>query len=271
MENFFNLLKNIVLASETFDKIIILGKGSTVTSIDPSTYKNSFIININDSERIQKGNLCLFKNAWVLESLNENGFQAQNYVTVNETMVNANFAKDKFNFVDYNNISFESFDSLISDFNSRDFYLSDFLVLSALKVAYLISQIKNKNLKSVYASYITICRFILVPTLGSYCCAPSSAAPAPFFIHLLPPPLLHDDDDDNNDNDETKRPCADDRSTDYNRVNRCTHKTIHSKYSSQVVLTHGVIYLCCRHYLVGSKRRCLGIYIRSRPRLHSCN
>lgn len=147
MENFFNQLKNIVLASETFDKIIILGKGSTVTSIDPSTYKNSFIININDSERIQKGNLCLFKNAWVLESLNENSFQAQNYVTVNETMVNTNFAKDKFCFVDYNNISFESFDSLISDFNSRDFYLSDFLVLSALKVAYLISQIKNKNLK----------------------------------------------------------------------------------------------------------------------------
>ena len=45
------------------------------------------------------------------------------------------------------NISFERFDRLISDFNSRDFYLSDFLVLSALKVAYLISQIKNKNLK----------------------------------------------------------------------------------------------------------------------------
>ncbi len=145
MENFFNQLKDIVLASETFGKIIILGKGSSVKSIDSATYENSFIININDSERIKKGNLCLFTKPWVMESLEESGFEAQNYVTVRETIVNSHLKQEKFCFVDSNNISFESFDSLISDFNSRDFYLSDFLVLSALKVAYLISQIKNKN------------------------------------------------------------------------------------------------------------------------------
>ena len=57
------------------------------------------------------------------------------------------YPNEKFFFVDYNNISFESFDRLITDFYTRDFCLSDFLILSAIKVAYLISQIKTKNLK----------------------------------------------------------------------------------------------------------------------------
>ena len=57
------------------------------------------------------------------------------------------YPNEKFFFVDYNNISFESFDRLITDFYTRDFCLTDFLILSAIKVAYLISQIKNKNLQ----------------------------------------------------------------------------------------------------------------------------
>jgi N-acetylneuraminate synthase len=147
MESFFNQLKNIVSASEAFDRIIIIGKGNSVTSIDSSSFENSFIINLNDSEKIHRGNLCLFRSKWVTKSLEENGYQASNYVTVKDTMDNLAYPKEKFNFVQYSNVSFESFDRLISNFSSREFYLSDFLVLSALKVANLISQIKNKNLK----------------------------------------------------------------------------------------------------------------------------
>lgn len=147
MASFFNQLKNIVSASETFDKIIILGKGNSVKDIDPSTYESSFIINLNDSEKIKTGHLCLFHNKWVTDSLAESGYNASSYVTIEDATIGASFPKEKFLFVDYKNVSFESFDRLVSDFKSRDFYLSDFLVLSALKLAFLISQIRNKNLK----------------------------------------------------------------------------------------------------------------------------
>lgn len=146
MENFFNQLKSIVSASGTFDRLIILGKGDSVSSIDSSTFENSFIINLNDSEKIFSGDLCLFHNRWVTTSLEENGYKASHYVTILNVMDRLSYPNDKFFFVDYNNISFESFDRLITDFYKRDFFLSDFLLLSALKVAYLISQIKNKNL-----------------------------------------------------------------------------------------------------------------------------
>ena len=72
MENFFNQLKSIVSASGTFDRLIILGKGDSVSSIDSSTFENSFIINLNDSEKIFSGDLCLFHNRWVTTSLEEN-------------------------------------------------------------------------------------------------------------------------------------------------------------------------------------------------------
>lgn len=147
MERFFNQLKNTVSASETFDRIIILGKGNSVSSLDASTYANAFVITLNDSERIHRGNLCMFHNRWVTKSLSENGYQSEAYVTISDAMNELNYPQDKFTFVDFNNVSFESFDRLITDFNSREFYLSDFLILSALKVANLIAQIKNKKVK----------------------------------------------------------------------------------------------------------------------------
>lgn len=147
MENFFKQLKNIVSTSETFDRIIILGKGSSVKSFPVNSYENCFVININDSERIFSGNLCVFHNKWVTNSLNESGFRAQNYVCTNESVLDVSHPKDKFHFVNYKNTSHESFDRLIGDFHSDEFYLSDFLVLSALKIAYQISKLKIKKLK----------------------------------------------------------------------------------------------------------------------------
>lgn len=147
MGNFFNQLKNIVSASETFDRIVIVGKGNSIQSIDESTYKDAFVITINDSERIRKGDLCLFYNQWVTKSLAENGFQSKFYISSESSVSGYAINKKQFVFVDYHTESFESFERLITDFNSRDFLLSDFLILSALKIANLIGQIKNKQLK----------------------------------------------------------------------------------------------------------------------------
>ncbi len=147
MESFFNQLKNIVLASGTFDRIIIVGKGNSINSMDTSTYNNAFVITLNDSERIHKGNLCLFHSPWVVNSLAKNGFQSDCYITTKSSLKDHPIDQKQFIFVDYHTESFESFERLITDFNSREFNLSDFLILSALKIANLIAQIRNKPIK----------------------------------------------------------------------------------------------------------------------------
>ena len=149
MENFFNHLKNIVSESKTFDRIVIVGKGNSIRQVDQSTFERAFVININDSERIHSGNICLFSNEWVTKSLAENGFKTDYYITCKSAIDEFNVANERFFLVDYQNQSFDSFERLIGDFNSRDFQLSDFLILSALKVSNLIAQIKNKPI-SVY-------------------------------------------------------------------------------------------------------------------------
>ena len=55
--------------------------------------KNSFIINLNDSEKIRKGHLCLFHNRWVTKSLEDNSYQAANYVTIADAMDGLNYAQ----------------------------------------------------------------------------------------------------------------------------------------------------------------------------------
>ncbi|WP_313420150.1 MULTISPECIES: N-acetylneuraminate synthase family protein [Sphingobacterium] len=148
MENFFNQLKNIVSKSETFDRIVIVGKGSSVKDIDRRTFHNAYVINLNDSERIFPGDLCIFYSRWVTKSLFESDFKASYYLTAKSTK-NSDLGIDENRLlkVDFDVQSFESFDKLITDYNSTDFVLSDFLILSVLKISNLIAQIKGVKLK----------------------------------------------------------------------------------------------------------------------------
>lgn len=146
MENFFNQLKNIVSESKTFDKIVIIGKGNSILSIEEHTYDGAFIINLNDSERIHTGNLCLFNSEWVIKSLSKEGFNADFYVAP-RSLKNEIEDPSNFVFVDYFTEQFDSFERLTTDLNSREFWLSDFLILSALKITSLLAQIKNQKLE----------------------------------------------------------------------------------------------------------------------------
>jgi sialic acid synthase SpsE len=153
MENFFNQLKNIVSASETFDKIIVVGKGNSIKQIDPACFTNAFIIHLNDSERIIPGSICIFHSKWVIDSLLENGLRSAHYFTTEAAIEGKQVDRSKFTFVPHQTTSFESFENLVGDLTSRDLVLSDFLILSALKIAYLISQVKNKQLSTYLVGF----------------------------------------------------------------------------------------------------------------------
>ena len=153
MENFSSQLKNIVSQSKTFNKIVIIGKGNSFSEINKSFFKDSFIINLNDSEKLIAGNITIFKNKRVAEELSNNGFKSRYYIYPKSIELLVSIEKERLVRVGDNIENFQNFTSIINDFNSREFCLSDYLFLSAIKIAYLICQIKNKRFKTYLVGF----------------------------------------------------------------------------------------------------------------------
>jgi sialic acid synthase SpsE len=142
MENFFNQIKNIVLQSETSERIVILGKGGSIGNINKESLKKTLVININDSEKIFPGSFALFHSPWVYKSLKENGFKAGCYIT------NVPFISDEELTsieVPYIPINYDGIERTLDLFKNDEFYLTDFLVISAIKLAIIIAKINNNT------------------------------------------------------------------------------------------------------------------------------
>ena len=142
MESFYSQLASIVSKSGTFERIVILGKGGSVAGIDKQGLSNSFVININDSERFFPGIIAIFHSPWVYESIKLNGFKASAYVTNLSVQ-----EKCKVLSAPYKPETFDSAESLMDLFNGDAFYISDFLLLSALKLALLVNQVQQKQVE----------------------------------------------------------------------------------------------------------------------------
>lgn len=140
-DNFYNQIKNIALKFSE-DKIFIIGKGSSIDRINLESIKNSLIININDSEAIIPGEICLFNKEWVPERLSESGFLCSLYLSPFKL-------KDQVNNIccKIHNLNQDSADLIYKRFNEEGFELESVLFLSALKVAKTIATIKGKKQK----------------------------------------------------------------------------------------------------------------------------
>ena len=62
-------------------EICIIGKGGSLDSIDLERVKDTFVININDSEKIHAGEVGVFYHEWVLDYLKEHSAQCDLYLT----------------------------------------------------------------------------------------------------------------------------------------------------------------------------------------------
>jgi N-acetylneuraminate synthase len=146
MENFYNLLKSIVLKLPTdFNKIVVVGKGESINHVHKDALLNSLIININDSELLISGHLSLFYAERVLESFKKNGFKNEVYISSQklDTILPTNTS---FIHVDFNPVTNEGVEHIAVLFEKNNFDLSEFLLLSAVKLAWLINEIsENKN------------------------------------------------------------------------------------------------------------------------------
>lgn len=141
MENFYNQISDIVSALPTFKNIIILGKGGSLNDVNKSALDNAFIININDSERFYPGHIALFHSPWVYQSVRENGFKAQCYITSLDIAYTGKWLR-----VNYLPESYDSIERTMALFNDESLYLTDFLLITAIKITNIIANKLNRKL-----------------------------------------------------------------------------------------------------------------------------
>ena len=70
MVNFSTLEKNIKFKSQ-INKILIIGKGTTIEKLISIDFSKYFVINLNDSHKFYKGEIILINKPWALNDINK--------------------------------------------------------------------------------------------------------------------------------------------------------------------------------------------------------
>ena len=138
-----SILEKIVESKHDKD-IFIIGKGPSIDSIDLSKIQDSIIINLNDSELIVPGDICVFHDIWVEDYFKDHKPQCGLYFSDKE--LDHDVAQINCDFVPYDP---ESAQFLMSRFFSNKIYLEQALIISALRVADEIGRIAKVS-KAVY-------------------------------------------------------------------------------------------------------------------------
>lgn len=138
MENFYTQIKNTV--SKSIDNIFIIGKGSSIDSFDLTKITdNSFVINLNDSERIIPGDIAIFNSEWVIEHLKETNFKAKLYLSPFD-LSNHNITYFQVPLATNNQ---DSQDLFLKRLKSKDLQIENYLFSTALKIADIIASNNN--------------------------------------------------------------------------------------------------------------------------------
>ncbi|MBS4154775.1 N-acetylneuraminate synthase family protein [Cobetia sp. MC34] len=124
--------------------IYILGKGSTIDEFDLGALKDNIIINTNDTELLLPGEICVFHHGWVLDVLEQKGPQAKLYIS-DRSVVGADSSIS----AEYVANNPDNADFLLNRFYSSDIHIESSVLISALKIANLLSKEIGSN-KNVY-------------------------------------------------------------------------------------------------------------------------
>ena len=147
MENYLIQIENIVSELQT-TKIYILGKGPSSGKINTSILEDGIVININDSERIYPGHFSLVHSLWAVESIKANGAKANVYFSSRANSSITNWFQ-----LPYEPETFETPEKTISIIENNQISITDFLFLSATKLALAIQQILYIKLEVYFIGF----------------------------------------------------------------------------------------------------------------------
>jgi len=130
-----------LISSKSSSDIFIIGKGPSIDQIDLSMLKESIVINVNDSERIYKGDIGVFHDQWVADSLNHQ-YKCDLYFYNNNLQLN-----DNKNFIGLNYYPYipSNANSVINRFFENKLCIEQSMVISALRIADEIGRNLNEK------------------------------------------------------------------------------------------------------------------------------
>jgi N-acetylneuraminate synthase len=140
-EKCYSQIRDIVLKYSN-NNIIIIGKGASIDSIDLHMIKDALIINLNDSEKLLRGDICIFHKHWVLKSLSETGLGCKIYLTDVEEITKYKVKYLLLEFIPYTQ---ETKELIIYRYINDDIKLEEILFITALKLCKLIADIKDEK------------------------------------------------------------------------------------------------------------------------------
>jgi len=131
------------------DTIFILGKGASVDKVNLAVLANNLVIGLNDSERITPCDITIFRDEWVRDALEDNGYRSRLYICPTElSFSHADVTKVKP--VSGSNGGTDMMMSrLLSEKPGEMFAIEDVLFISALRLSRLIACQRERK-QSVY-------------------------------------------------------------------------------------------------------------------------
>ncbi|MEL0630485.1 N-acetylneuraminate synthase family protein [Psychromonas aquatilis] len=131
MTNFDTVYSLFKLSGKS--KIAVIGKGPSLDNIDLNVLNDFFVININDSEKIYAGDICLYHLDWVKDYLVSNKGLCSLYITSKP------LDDPRFITVEHTHENPENITPIQERFFDNGFYLEDATIISVLKIANLIA------------------------------------------------------------------------------------------------------------------------------------
>ncbi|RZF61671.1 N-acetylneuraminate synthase family protein [Sphingobacterium corticibacterium] len=149
MENCLDQIKNIFSESNK-TKVAIVGKGSSLSQIQLERLKEDYyIIALNDTEVFLKPDMTVFYRTDLLSSLAAQGFRSDWYLAPREL----NVPQKKHLAVSYFPMDQEGLERIYAYFYAEDFFILDFTLLSAIKLAMIFQQVKKVALDIVFLGF----------------------------------------------------------------------------------------------------------------------
>ncbi|OIN58800.1 N-acetylneuraminate synthase family protein [Arsenicibacter rosenii] len=148
MENFLSQIRNIVLKSHK-NKLLIVGKGESSRELVDYDLKDFFVININDSERIIQGDISLFYKIDFFESIKSNNFSSEKYIAPSYLKI----PDQKHIEVSYEAWRQDSHEHILDYLRSETYYLTDYVILSAIKFSLEYQKILKENIEVFFVGF----------------------------------------------------------------------------------------------------------------------
>lgn len=149
MANCLDQIKSIFSESSK-TKLAIIGKGNSINEIDLSKLKKDyFIITLNDAEEFIKSDISIFYREDLFDVFKKNGFKANHYVAP----AAFNIPESKHIVAEYHSFDQGDIERIYTYFSSTDFYILDFTLLSAIKLAITFQEIKGEVTDAVFLGF----------------------------------------------------------------------------------------------------------------------